>query len=123
MHAFPPSDDLGFLVGLAVGQICLDPWSTQVRFSNGGRITIEGPFEHGDAQKVIHLHQVGDNQDCGPVFLRDLIQQRIVAVERADWLLTLVFANGATLRINAERGPHESGQIHRPGDEQNPIVF
>jgi hypothetical protein len=123
MHSFPPSEKLGFLVGLEVGQICLDPWSTQVIFSDGGQITIEGPFEHADAQQVIHVHQAGDYQDRGPVFFRDLIQQVIVAVERADWLLTLVFANGAMLRISAENSQYENGQIHRPGDEQNPIVF
>jgi hypothetical protein len=123
MRAFPSSESLGFLVGLEVGQIRLDSWSTQVIFSDGGRITIEGPFEHTDTQQVTHVHQADDGQDRGPVFFRDLIQQQIVAVQRADWLLTLVFANGAMLRINAESGNYESGQIYRLGDEHNPIVF
>lgn len=123
MHPFPPSDELSFLVGLEVGQVCLDPWSTQLRFSDGGQITIEGPYEHTDIHQVAHTHQTGDVQDRGPVFLRDLIQKRIVAVQRSDWLLTLVFENGAALRINSEPGPYESGQICAPGANQSPTVF
>lgn len=59
MHPFPPAAELQFLVGLEVGQICLDPWSTQLRFADGGRIMIEGPFDHQDADGQVHAHQAG----------------------------------------------------------------
>ncbi|HEX3699242.1 MAG TPA: DUF6188 family protein [Phenylobacterium sp.] len=123
MHPFPPTTELQFLAGLEIGQICLDPWSTQIRFSDGGQITIEGPFEHVDAEGQPHLHQAGDDQDRGPVFLRDLIQQRITVVESEPARLTLSFANGARLRISSEAIPYESGQIYPPGRDDSPIVF
>lgn len=123
MHTFPSAAALEFLVGLEVGQICLDPWSTQIRFSDGGQITIEGPFEHVDAEGRAHIHQASDEQSREPVFLRDLIQQRITSVERIPARLTLAFGNGAVLRISSEAAPVESGQIYPPGQEDNPIVF
>ena len=123
MHPFPPPAELQFLIGLEVGQICLDPWSTQVRFSEGGQLTIEGPFEHRDAQGNWHLHQAGDEQDLGPVFLRQLTQQRISMLQSDASRLTLAFGNGAVLRIWSEAMPSESGQIYPPDPGQNPIVF
>jgi len=123
MHPFPPASDLQFLVGLEIGQICLDPWSTQLRFADGGRITIEGPFEHLDAQGKSHFHQAGDERDRGAVFLRDLLQQQITLLESEPRRLTLVFENGARLRIVSEEIPYESGQIHPPGREDKPIIF
>ncbi|GGL14123.1 hypothetical protein [Caulobacter rhizosphaerae] len=123
MHPFPPTSELQFLVGLEISQICLDPWSTQVRFSDGGRITVEGPFEHLDAQGRPHLHQTGDEQDIGPIFLRDLLQKRVVMVQRDANRLTIAFDSGAILRLWSEAIPYESGQIHPPGREHEPIVF
>ena len=123
MYSFPPAADLQFLIGLDVGQICLDPWSTQFRFTDGGRITIEGPFEHVDVQGKLHHHQEVDAQDRGAVFFRDLIQQRITLVESEPLRLTLGFENGATLAIVSEDIEFESGQIYPPGRETAPIVF
>ena len=123
MRSFPPGADLQFLLGLEVGQICLDPWSTQVRFSDSGQITIEGPFEHLDAHGHLHLHQGQNQQDRGPVFLRDLIQQRITSLESEPSRLTLGFENGARLAILSEAAPFESGQISPPGGASTPIVF
>ena len=123
MQPFPPSEDLAFFVGLEVAQICLDPWSTQLKFEDGGQITIEGPFEHTDTGQVTHSHQVGDDQDRGPVYLRDLIQRRIIAVSREERALTLEFDNGAKVKMVSEKGRFESGQIHTPGREGRRIVF
>lgn len=122
MHPFPPATDLEFLIGLEVGQICLDAWQTQVRFWDGGQITICGPFEHLDATGCWRRHQSEDARDIGPVFLRDLIQQRVTALEREAWRLTLTFDNGARLRIESEDIPYESGQIHPPSDEAHRLL-
>lgn len=122
MHPFPPASELQFLIGLEVGQICLDPWSTQIRFSDGGQITVTGRFEHVDAQGRSHAHQTGEEQDLGPVFFRDLIQHRIILVQSESSCLTLAFSNGAQLRIWSEVTPYEDGQIYPPG-EAKPIVF
>lgn len=123
MHPFPPASKLQFLIGLEVGQFALDPWTTQIRFSDGGQITLMGGFEHVDAQGRSHMHQADDERDRGPVFFRDLIQQRIIGLQREPLCLTLSFANGAILRIWSEQIPYESGQIYPPGQEASPIVF
>jgi hypothetical protein len=123
MHPFPAPEDLQFLIGLEVGQVCLDPWSTQFHFSEGGQITIEGQFEHVDAQGRSHIHQSGDEQDVGPVFLRALTQQRVEALEVEPFNLTLRFSSGETLRVKSDEGPHEYGQIYPPGRPDKPIVF
>jgi hypothetical protein len=123
MHPCPPAAELQFLVGLEVGQICLDPWSTQIRFSDGGRITIEGRFEHQDAQGRSHMHQAGDGRDLQPVFLRELVQQSITLLQSEPGRLTLAFGNGSMLRLWSDASPFECVQIYPPGREQNPVVF
>jgi hypothetical protein len=69
------------------------------------------------------LHQARDEQDLTPVFLRELVQQRITLLESEPARLTLAFGNGAILRIWSEEIPYESGQIYPPCRTQNPIVF
>ncbi len=123
MHPFPKADDLEFLVGLEVGQVCLDSWSTQLRFSGGGQITVEGDFEHVDAQGRSHIHQSGDEQNVGPVFLRDLIQQRVTELKVEPFSLTLSFSSGSTLLVRSDEGSYECGQIYPPDRPDSPIVF
>lgn len=48
MHPFPLAEDLQFLIGSQVEVISLGPWTTQVSLADGGRIAMEGPFEHID---------------------------------------------------------------------------
>lgn len=123
MHPFPPAADLQFLIGLEVGQVRLGPWSTHFDFADGGGIAVEGPLEHLDADGRTHLHQLGEEQDVGPFFLRDLLQQRITAVESEPTRLCLTFSNGALLRIWSEPSQYEHGQIYPPGREGVLIVF
>ena len=123
MHPFPPPDTLAFLVGNEIGQINLDPWGTQFRFSDGGHIAIEGAFEHVDATGQLHTHQASGEQDRGAVFFRDLLQQVIVGIEVERLLLSLTFTNGAALRIPTDEGPYECGQICRASDPADLIVF
>jgi hypothetical protein len=122
MRAFPPASELQFLVGLEIEQICLDPWSTQFRLNGGVNISVQGSFEHVDLQGRSHEHQCGEEQDRGPVFLRELIQQRISLLHLEPHCLTLSFGNGSRLRIRSEVGPYEDGQIYPPGCDI-PIVF
>ena len=123
MHAFPPSEDLRFLIGLEIVQVCLDAWSTQLRFSEGGQITVEGKFEHLAANGSLWVHQSSERMDNGPVFLRALIQQRIDKLETEPLMLTLHLSKGDILRIHSDVGPHECGQIYRPSQPDKPIVF
>ena len=121
MHQFPSSRDLQFLVGAALEQVCLDPWSTQFHFAGGMRLTVEGSFEYYDAAGVQHVHQSGDERDLGPVHLRTLLSQRITAAEADPLCLALTFGDGTTLRIHSDEGPWECGQISTPGGQL--IVF
>lgn len=123
MHPFPPPDTLAFLVGKEIGQIALDPWGTQFRFSDSGCISIEGKFEHLDARGQSHSHQDSEEQDRGAVFFRDLLQQAVVGVAVEPLLLTLTFTNGSALRIYSDEGPYECGQISRSDDPADIMVF
>jgi hypothetical protein len=123
MHRFPPRETLGFLAGLEIGQICLDPWSTQFRFADGGQITVEGRFENIDAGGRTHSHQAEDAQDTGPVLFRELLQQRIVSLDAEPFVLTLVFEKGSALRIHTDEGRYECGQIYPPGQSHNLVLI
>ena len=123
MHTFPPAEDLRFLIGMEISQICLDPWSTQLRFSQGGEITVEGKFEHLAADGSLWVHQSREKLDNGPVFLRALIQQSVDKIEVEPLMLTLHFRNGDILRIHSDEGTYECGQIYPPSRPGEPIVF
>jgi hypothetical protein len=122
MHAPPPAAKLQFLLGMEIAQVILDPWATRLHFANGGHIAIECPFEHIDAKGNIHLHQGSDEQDRGPVWLRDLLSHRIFKVTVEDANLLLIFDDGARLHVLAEVCPYESAQIY-PDGQSPPIVF
>lgn len=123
MHPFPSSDALAFLVGKEIGQIALDPWGTQFRFSDAGCISIQGKFEHLDGTGRSRSHQGSEEQDRGPVFFRDLLQQTVVRVKVEPLLLALTFTNGSALRIYSDDGLCECGQISRSSDPADVIVF
>lgn len=57
------------------------------------------------------------------MFLRDLIQQPIVAVDTTEALLTLVFSNGERLQIHGEVGPYETAVIQPSDAALKPVVF
>jgi hypothetical protein len=123
MHSPPPANELNFLVGLEIGQVSLDPWSLQFRFSDGGQITVEGPIEHIDPSGQSHWHQNSEDQDRGPVFFREILQRKIVQIGSEPDCLTLFLDDQAQLRIVAQTGPYESAQIYPPDGRAVPIVF
>jgi hypothetical protein len=120
MHAFPPAEDLQFLIAEEIGQICLDPWSLQFRFARGGQITAEGKIEHIDESGLAHWHDCG-NRSGEALYLHQLLKHPISAVGAEPLCLSLTFANGAVLRIYTDLGPYECGQIYGAGGEI--IVF
>lgn len=123
MNPFPAADRLQFLVGLEVEQICLDPWTIQLRLSGDGRITTDGELQHTDARGDMHIYNAGEERDMGPVYLRELVQERIAGFSVEPLRLTLSFSNGAALSILTEGGPYEWGQIYPPGQPNSPVVF
>ena len=123
MHQFPAPDVLRFLIGLEVEQVRLDPWTIQLRFSEGGQITIAGEFHHTDTRRRLHIHHAGEERDTGPVYLRELLQQRIVDLSVMPLQLTMSFTNGAALNVLTNEAPFECGQIYPPDQPDQPIVF
>ena len=122
MHPFPPAADPQFLVGEEIGQIALDPWSLQFRFVNGGQITVQGRIVHVDARGEKHPH------DCqartgAPLYLHQLLQHRITAVEAEPFCLSMTFEDGALLRIFSDKGPYECGSISPADTHRGLIVF
>ena len=114
MHPFPPTDDLQCLVGAEIGQIALDPWSIQFRFTNGGQITVEGAIEYVDETGTSHKHDCRARTGAA-LYLHQLIEHCISGVDPERFCLTLTFDNGALLRILSDDGPYECGQIHSVG--------
>jgi hypothetical protein len=113
MHAFPPARALSFLVGQEIGQIALDPFSLQFRFEAGGQITVEGKIEHIDEGGSIHPHDC-QGRKGNALYLHQLLQQPISAIDVEPFCLTLAFASGAKLRIFSELNAYECGQISPP---------
>ena len=120
---FPNNADLNFLVGKEVGQIALDPWSIQFRFVDEWQITVQGAFEHTSVDGVTHIHQDGERQDTGAIFIRDILQQKVARIEVERFRLTLFFENLAVLSFLSDEGPHECGQIYHPGFLSDGIIF
>ena len=123
MREFPPVADLQFLVGKEIGQIALDPWSLQFRFSDEGRIAVQWTIDYVDLNGLVHRHQEDGPQDTSPVYFREIIMHRISALEVEPLSLTLTFDNGAKLQIYSYVGPYECGQIHRTDSYADLIVF
>lgn len=122
MYQFPPNADLQFLLGETFGQIALDPWSLQFRFADGGQITVEGRIEHVDADGLTHSHDC-QKRSGEALYLHQLLEHSITAVDAEPLCLSLTFANGAILRIFTELGGFECGQINFLGRDRGYIVF
>jgi hypothetical protein len=110
MHPFPPATGLQFLVGEVMGQIALDPYSIQLRFADGGQISVEGRLEHVDGTGQAHSYNC-QASDGTAIYLHQLLQHRIVTVEVEPFCLTMIFDDGARLLIFSEVGPYECGHI------------
>jgi hypothetical protein len=121
MHQFPPSADLQFLLGETFGQIALDPWSIQFRFAAGGQVTVEGQIEHVDEGGSTHPHDC-ENRTGEALYLHQLLQHPITAVDAEPLCLSLTFASGAILRIFTELGGFECGQIYPPKPSGRGII-
>jgi hypothetical protein len=123
MHQFPSSTDLQFLLGETLGQIALDPWSLQFRFAGGGQITVEGRIEHVDEGGSTHPHDC-QSRTGEALYLHQLLQHPVTAVDAEPFCLSLTFSTGAILRIFTEVGGFECGQVHPPeGSGRGFIVF
>lgn len=94
-------------------------WQFQFSFENTS-ICAAGLFEHIDGRGAIHRHNT-DEDRRSPLYIHNLIGQKITALSAEDFCLTLTFEGGDLLRIFSEEGPYEDGQIYDEAGEL--IVF
>lgn len=119
MHPFPQANKLRFLKGTELNHICLGQWQIQFNF-DPFQIAVEGELEHVDKAGIVRRHNTDDSR-LSPIFLHNLIGQRIQELEVEPFRLTLTFDGGEKLRILSDEGPYECGQIH--GKDENLVVF
>jgi hypothetical protein len=85
-------------------------------------ISVQNDVEHVTPDGASHRLDF-DEGPIGPLHLGDLITQRLETLDVQPMTLTLVFEDGARLRIFTEEGPYECGQIYPPGKRAKLIVF
>jgi hypothetical protein len=122
MHPFPDAAELQFLMGKELGQIALDPWSLQFRFSDGGQISVEGCIDHIDETGTVHSHDC-QQRTGDALYLHQLLQHPITAIGVEPLCLSLKFEGGALLKIYTDLGQYECGQIYPSKDKGIIIVF
>ena len=93
-----------------LAKVALDPYSIQFRLADGGQITVEGRIEHLDEKGVSRTHDC-QKRSGEALYLHQLLEHPITAVDTEQLCLSLTFASGAILRIFTELGKYESGQI------------
>jgi len=121
MHPFPPADELQFLIGEEVSQVCLDPYGLQFRFVSLGQISVDWRIEHVDRDGQSHVHDC-QAQTPEALYLQQLLQHRITKVETEPYCLSLTFDDGAVLQVFSYDGPYECGHIWSSGN-QLALVF
>jgi hypothetical protein len=119
--AFPPLDQLQFLVGEVLTQIVLDPYQLRFRFESGRCIVVEGGLEHTlDGRTDICAKE---SRNLPPLRLHRLLESRILAVTVEPYRLSLVFERGGALVIRSDDGPYENGQICEADLRDGMIIF
>jgi hypothetical protein len=110
MHPFPPMSELQFLIGKEVSEIAFGAYCVQIRWSDGGHISVEGGMEHIDDDGRTHIY------DCvaysgPPLALHRLLMKKTIMLDVLPLWLTLIFEDGQKLRLKSEEGPYECGLI------------
>ncbi len=119
MHPFPEASELQFLVGEELNQICLGRWQINLNFGSV-YIAVEGDLDHVDKAGTVRRYNT-DESRLSPLFLHQLLGQKVRMLEVEPFRLTLAFKEGDILRILSDEGPYECGQISDENGIQ--IVF
>jgi hypothetical protein len=111
MWPFPSKEKLGFLIGLELSNVTVQPYSLDFLFTDGTRIQVEYMVEYAEGEKItVHDIQAG----FGPINFHPLIreQARIVGIDVTEHRLTLLFSGNRSITIMTDSpGPYESGNI------------
>lgn len=112
MHPFPPQSKLNYLIGDTLGQVRLDPYSTQFLFERTKILTVLA-LEHVDVDGTKWSFE-NIATDSGPSLLHRLVGDIVKSVQVQALQLTLEFESGAQLRLLSDLEPYEAGTIDGP---------
>jgi len=112
MHPFPPQAQLNYLIGDTLGQVRLDPYSTQFLFERTKILTVLA-LEHVDVDGTIWRFE-NIATDSGPSLLHRLVGDTVKSVQVQALQLTLGFESGAQLSLFSDLGHYEAGTIDGP---------
>lgn len=112
MQPFPPTSELSHLVGDTLGQVRLDPYSTQFLFERTKMLTVLA-LEHVEPDgKLWRYENIADQS--GPTLLHRLVGDTVRSLRVEAMRLTLEFESGALLRVFSDLEPYEAGTIEGP---------
>lgn len=115
MYPFPPASELQFLVGKQLELISLGVFGFHFIFDKGS-INVEDDLEHIDSEGVVRRHNT-DADRSSPIYVHNLIGQKITLIFVEPFCLSLTFDQGDLLRIYSNVGPYECGQIYDEADQ------
>lgn len=111
MYAFCAADDLAFLLAdkPVLDTVKFGRFIAHFRFENGATISWEAAIEHVRSDGASRFESPWAKQ--ADVRLHSLLGQRLIALGRAEWTLTLTFDGGEQVILHSTDGPHEAGTI------------
>ena len=114
MRAFGPREELVFLIGETLGQICIDPWSLQFRFESGMNILAEVGVTFVAADGSAGHCDIGQSMPALPR-IHDFLVKPVVDIAASALRLDMTLECGAMLQFHTDIGPYESVVIGRVG--------
>jgi hypothetical protein len=114
MKEFPDQETLGFLVGLRVANVVLQPYSIDIRFDDQTILVVEHLIEHVDENG--NSQRMDIQEGFGTTALHKIVDKQVVSIVRVPFSLALHFDNEHTITVVSRPGPLESGHIWRDQD-------
>jgi hypothetical protein len=114
VHAFPPRPELDFLLSddPELTQIIVNPYGLHLVFDNACSIGCEYALTHVTPDGRQWRYEGAWREQTG-FLLHNVLEDKLVAIEREDWSLTLRFSAGASIVVHSQLGAYESGHLAR----------
>jgi len=113
MQPFPPAAELAHLIGDSLQQVRLDPHSCQFIFERSEILAVLA-LEHAEPDGTLWSYE-NIASEAGPSLLHRLVGHSVQSLSSAHLTLTIVFDDGAQLRIFSDLEPYEAGTIDGDG--------
>lgn len=125
MREFPPAEELNFLIGMTPIQFTVSRGKLDMLFEESCRITMEHRVSFVDTDGRRMEHALWEEYRPDPIEFHKVLWSPVTGIQRAPFVLALVFENGTSFEIHSEEGPCESGMIgfHHPDGRGDFIVF